>query len=164
MLNNEELRYKIATIYLKEISLKGRYTEIGFLNKKAKDTLLSGLSQEDNRYWYLYIDSAKNLLIEQDLMVLTEKENFADLTEKGYKAAKYATITDYFLHEEKKKKIGKQLEFGEKIAVIVSAVITVVIPIIGLITKKLELGLLVAIFFAGLVIGFFIDRLIKRVS
>lgn len=165
MHRNEGLRYKIATIYLKEISKNGRYTQISYLNKLAKDSLLSESSEEEEiRTFGLFNISAKDLLLEQGLLVLSEKGNYADLTQEGYKAAKFDSITEYFSSIENKEIRKNKIEIGAKIAEIISAIVAVIAFIIGYITNNINIGLLIVTFLMGLIIGFVINDIIKRIA
>ena len=55
MENNDMLRYKIATLILKEIAHNGRYTRTSFLEEKARKEFMHDMVENDERFFSLYI-------------------------------------------------------------------------------------------------------------
>lgn len=161
-MKNETLKYKIATLFLKEIASMGRLTQISYLHDIAKRDLKQEMPESDERYFNLYVDSAVELLKAEELIMTDDKEKFADLTEEGLKAAQHKSISQYFAVKEKKIQRKAMYEIGSKIATVLSAIIAAISLVIGFITKDIKVGLLVATFFVGAVIGFAINGLIKR--
>ncbi len=162
MTNNEPFKNKIATLFLKEIASKGRFTKIDYLHRLANRDLKQYMPESDERMFDLYVDSAVHLLEENNLIVTNEKGNFADLTEDGIDAANYNSISEYIRNIQRKKKRKEVYELLSKIAPVISTLISVISFTIGLINKDTNITLLITLFLAGITLGFVISEILKK--
>ena len=163
METNNMLRYKIATLIIKEIAHNGRFTRTSFFEQRARNELLNEMVEDDERFFDLYVDSAKDLLIQYNLLKLSENGNVADLTEEGYNASKFNSILDYLQDINKKERTKLLIDKVSKIAPVITALVALISIIAGYITGHASIGIIVTLLLIGIAIGFFINESLRKI-